>query len=537
MVNRNVFGSSTSRAPAADTVNKAGGTAYSFSAKHQLAQLAATGTLHNTYYADGSDQLADVLKLVQEVPAEFVAKVALYARRAGYMKDMPALLTAYLGVEPVNQKYMDTIFPQIIGNGKMLRNFVQVIRSGQLGRKSLGTHLKRMVNIWLANRTPQQLLNDSVGNSPSVKDIIKMTHPRPSNQIQSALYGYILGKKYDHEQLPGIIKEFEAWKLNPVRETPHVEFRLLTGIPLPDETWRSIARNAPWTMTRMNLMTFKRHNVFTDEGTTDLIARRLADPGLVRGARVFPYQIMTAIHMLRENNQDNGIPSKVIDALEDAMEIAIENVPEFQGNVVVAPDTSGSMIHPVTGSRGSASTSVSCRVVAKLFSAIIRKRADNCRIMPFDTKVHQVSQPSRRDTASSIVTMLESYRQGGGTEISLPLRQLNAENAKVDLMIYVSDNESWLDSRENNYRRSSVTATQEEWRRLKARCPNAKMICIDLTPNGTTQAKSSNDILNVGGFSDKVFDVISRFIESNGDPEFWVKTIDAVNLKDTRYEA
>jgi hypothetical protein len=63
----------------------------------------------------------------------------------------------------------------------MLRNFVQVLRSGVLGRKSLGTAPKRLVQRWLDGRTVAQLMNDAVGQSPSLADIIKMVHPRPVN--------------------------------------------------------------------------------------------------------------------------------------------------------------------------------------------------------------------------------------------------------------------------------------------------------------------------------------------------------------------
>ena len=35
--------------------------------------------------------------------------------------------------------------------------------------------------------------------------------------------------------------------------------------------------------------------------------------------------------------------------------------------------------------------------------------------------------------------------------------------------------------------------------------------CIDIQPYGTVQARERDDILNVGGFSDPVFGVISEF--------------------------
>ena len=48
-------------------------------------------------------------------------------------------------------------------NGRMLRNFVQILRSGQTGRKSLGTAPKRLVQTWLESAGDRQLLNASVG--------------------------------------------------------------------------------------------------------------------------------------------------------------------------------------------------------------------------------------------------------------------------------------------------------------------------------------------------------------------------------------
>ena len=54
------------------------------------------------------------------------------------------------------------------------------------------------------------------------------------------------------------------------------------------------------------------------------------------------------------------------------------------------------------------------------------------------------------------------------------------------------------------------------------------MICIDLQPNSTTQAPERSDILNVGGFSDAVFDVISSFLTS--DVGRFVAEIEAVTL-------
>ena len=117
--------------PAALDTNNELAPAYAFSPRHQLAQLAATGCLRQTFYAQAQDQLDRVMALAAEVDPAFVARTAVYARESGHMKDMPALLAAILAVRDL--ELLAQVFPRVIDSGKMLRNFVQILRSGAVG--------------------------------------------------------------------------------------------------------------------------------------------------------------------------------------------------------------------------------------------------------------------------------------------------------------------------------------------------------------------------------------------------------------------
>ena len=78
---------------------------------------------------------------------------------------------------------------------------------------------------------------------------------------------------------------------------------------------------------------------------------------------------------------------------------------------------------------------------------------------------------------------------------------------------------------------SSGTALLQEWVKYKTHNKNAKLICIDLTPRTNHQvSKEHEDILQVGGFSDNVFNVIARFVEGGWSKDFWVKEIESVSL-------
>ena len=129
--------------PGASTVNCEGARAYEYPSKHKLAQYAATGCLNQTFYVSAETQLGTVLALCQDVDPAFIAKTALSCREKGHMKDMPALLTAVLSVR--GRGYFPAVFARVIDNGKMLRTFVQIMRSGAVGRKSLGTRPKQLI--------------------------------------------------------------------------------------------------------------------------------------------------------------------------------------------------------------------------------------------------------------------------------------------------------------------------------------------------------------------------------------------------------
>ena len=144
MANKKLFRSPVGLAiPTADTRNEAGGLAYAFDPKHALAQYAVTGCLNATFYASDEQQLEAVLELCKQVEPEFIARTALFARERGAMKDLPALLVALLAVR--SPGLMAEVFDRAIDSPKMLRNVVQIIRSGVVGRKSLGSLPKRLV--------------------------------------------------------------------------------------------------------------------------------------------------------------------------------------------------------------------------------------------------------------------------------------------------------------------------------------------------------------------------------------------------------
>lgn len=523
MASKTLFRTSPGKlAPKADAVNEAGGVAYALEPRQALACYAATGCLSTTFYASAEVQLATVLDLCSKVEPEWIAKAAVFARERAVMKDLPALLAAVLSMQSAD--LLRKVFPRVIDSPKMLRNFVQIVRSGAVGRKSLGTVPKGLVLRWLEERSDDQIFSGSVGNAPSIADILKMVHPKPATKSREALYRWLIGKEVAQEDLPPAVAAFERYKANPKRgQVPDVPFQMLTSLPLGRDEWAQIARRASWQTTRMNLNTFQRHRVFEVPGVTTVVTRRLRDPEQIAKARVLPYQLLAAF-----TSASDDLPAEVRDALQDAMEVAIRNVPRVEGKVWVCPDVSGSMHSSVTGLRQGATSKVRCIDVAALVAAAILRKNPDAQVVPFESDVVKVSL-NPRDSVMTNAQKLASL-PAGGTNCSAPLKHLNERKQKGDLIVYVSDNESWVDSPWYGRYGGSATETMRQWETFKQRNPSAKMLAIDIQPNATVQAKERDDIINVGGFSDHVFQVIADVAAGRSSAGYWVRQIESIEL-------
>jgi 60 kDa SS-A/Ro ribonucleoprotein len=238
-------------------------------------------------------------------------------------------------------------------------------------------------------------------------------------------------------------------------------------------------------------------------------------------------------------NASDDVPQAIKTALHRAAEHACGNVPVLSGPIIIGVDVSGSMQCAVTGDRGrGATTKMRCVDVAALVAAAILRRNPESIVVPFDTSAYQV----RIDPSDSILSLAERLAQygGGGTDCAQPIVHANRVYAhrKFAGIVLVSDNESWVYQGRPYYSGNrGTTGVVEQWQqfvqnqvRLQAGdIAGPKLICIDLQPGRTTQAPDRSDILNVGGFSDAVFEVIAAFLEN--DSARFVSQIEAIPLQ------
>lgn len=541
MANKSLFASLMSHFARADSQNEAGGPAYQFTPKHALAQLAATGCFNGAYYAEAEEQLAALKTLLELVDDNaFLARLALYSRQRALMKDMPVALV--LALSRRDPPLFHKVFDRVVDNGRTLRTFVQFVRSGQFGRRSLSYSLQTAVQRWLNTASAEKLLSASIGSDPSLRDVLRLARPTPPDNARRALFGWLAGRPVEKwapagdADLPEEIRTLVAFR---EAESADVQLQIAANLRARwdlvadaakgPEVWAAIARKMGPQALRMNLNTLVRHGVIgpdADPEMIDYVAGRLADPEEVRRSRQFPYQFLAAYLSAGEE-----VPQKIKAALHAAAETACGNVPALAGPVVIGLDVSGSMASPVTGRRGRGATSkMRCVDVAALFASAVLRRNPESVVIPFDTSAYEV----RVDPADSVLSLAERLAKygGGGTNCSLPLAAANTRfrDRRFAGCVLVSDQESWVGAG-----RAGSTAVVTEWqrfvanqKRLGGEAASPKLVCIDLQPYTTTQAPDRGDTLNVGGFSDAVFSIVAAFL--GDDSRRLVAEVEAVEL-------
>ena len=150
-----------------------------------------------------------------------------------------------------------------------------MIRSGQFGRTSLSSSLQRAFQRWLNEASVGTLLSASIGDRPSLRDVLRLARPTPKDNARRALFGWLTGKEVEKwapateadlpEQVQGLIayrkaESAEAQAL--ILGNLSVRWDLLADAAQGPLVWKAIAHQMGPQALRMNLNTLLRHEVF-----------------------------------------------------------------------------------------------------------------------------------------------------------------------------------------------------------------------------------------------------------------------------------
>lgn len=250
---------------------------------------------------------------------------------------------------------------------------------------------------------------DGLSRAWRMGDVIEMTHPKPRDDKQSAVFRYLLDRRHHPEtlevpesldtvrrrfELEGVDKEARRELLRTrgadLLTEAGATWEWLSGwLPggMDAEAWEAVIPAMGYMALLRNLRNFDDAGI--SDGRTRYVRDVLADPERVAKSRQFPYRFWSAY---------KNVPSlKWAATLEKALELSVGNIPELPGRTLVLTDTSGSMQMPVSGR-----SKVRHFEIAALFAAALAAQSDEVDLISFATDSEMIRFRKRQSVLRTI---------------------------------------------------------------------------------------------------------------------------------------
>jgi hypothetical protein len=325
----------------------------------------------------------------------------------------------------------------------------------------------------------------------TLKDAMFMCHPKPKDEEQAEIF-----REIATDTLP----------------IPYTWETQLSSRGNTKEVWDEIIGlgKLPYMAMLRNLRNMLDKNV----DITPVI-QTLTDPKQVAKSKQFPYRFLSAYKELKDRNDS----SKLLDALSDAADLSVANVPTFSGKTFVTCDISGSMHGTVSGK-----SKIQMQEIGCLFGAIMHKKSKDSITSVFATEHVPVSLSQRDSLFTNVNKMLKQNTHGYGTDAYKVMNYLVDNKIFVDRIVLFSDMQCYDSSipkvdryfpRGYNTESNIYTGLQKYRQQVNK---DVYVYSFDLTSYGTTQfPQNDNRVCLAGGFSDKVLNFIPMFESSHKD--------------------
>ena len=520
-------------------VNEMGEKAFELTAKENLVQSVLTTFLQGQYYESESEEVNKILDCVDKVDPLFVAKLALYARNEGNMRSSSHLLGAVLAKYIVGTDYAARFYNKLIVRPDDMSEVLSCygsLNDMKLSDKSLRKIPNSMKKGFKAalERLDAYQIDKYKMNSRQVKliDLVNLLHPTPTQKNEEAykrlMNGESLADLYESKVLEkemskgGQTAKTEEEKSAAKEEAISAVLDNVKGMPI------------------FNLLRNLRNIILYAPNRIDDAIAQLTTREKIINSRLLPFRFATAYTEIENMSYEVKKPStdiafesevskakltqtefidikkKVLNALEDALEYACENIPELEGNTAILCDDSGSMRGDSGGhSRVSAFSKTTSSTIGHLFAAMVGYKQKDIYVGLFGDRLIPV-KVDRSKRMLDFCTYMDSKggECGGGTEAGIYdfLRQCIKEKKKVDNVIVFSDCQigdgaqtAWY-GRDYSDRSPYFQDLFKEFKKINPMCNF--IVCNLRSVKGNSVFHRSQRILNIAGWSERIFDVI-----------------------------
>lgn len=460
------------------TTNKSGHASYTMTDRAKLVNAVLTSFFNEKkFYGDNSKEMKVLIPKVIKADPAFVAKLAVFARREFNMRSVAHVLTAFLAHEVDGKPYVRDTVRGVSVRGDDVTEIMACYLS--MFGKPIPNALKKGIADVLRGMDEYSLAKYKGENSAvKMRDLLCLCRPTPKSESQSNMWKRCLEGKL---------------------ETPETWETQLSANGNNRETWEHLIDGGK--VGYMALLRNLRNIMNAKPRNMDKVLNKIADPVAVKKSRQLPFRYLSAYKSVGMSN------SKVLDALENAVDAAIDNLPKLPGKTVIAVDVSGSMSSLV-----SKNSDIRCVEIGMMLGLIASRICEDAVFYTFDTNIRQHSTSKRNGILYSTMNEL---RYGGGTNMYLPFQAMKSQRLRPDRLIILSDNECNTGGG-YYYRSNPVQAMADDFRR-ETGC-NLWVHAIDLEGYGTQQFFGGRTNY-VAGWSEKVFDFILLAEQGEGNLE------------------
>lgn len=494
------------------TTNYEGAKAYRMSPEMELYTAVVTASLSNKFYEKQEDTLKRIVELIGKVDPRFVAKLAIYTREKMYLRSIPMVLAVELAKVHRGDSLVKNTVNRVIRRADEITEMLAYyqLSNAREGEKKLNKLSKQVQKGIAASFNKFDEYQFAKYNRPSdvtLKDALFLTHPKASSDEQQALFNKIVN---DALEVP------YTWE---------VELSRLGQATYENDAAKKAAFTAKWEelidsgkLGYMALMRNMRNILQADVSSLHArkVATRLADPQQVSRSKQLPFRFLAAYREIRQ--VDSIYTSYFLSSLEKAVKVSAENIKGFDldTRLVLAADVSSSMYSPV-----SAKSKIRCYDIGLMLSMLMRYRSENVITGIFGDRWKVVNLPQESILANTEKLNKIEGSVGYSTNGHKVIDYLISKSQVVDKVMIFTDLQMWDNQ-------SVGASLQKSWKKYKKSiAPDAKLYLFDLQGYGKTPLRvNDNDVFLIGGWSDKIFEVLAA-IESGSNA---LKEIEKINV-------
>lgn len=503
--------------------NNAGGFTFQLDMWGYLDRFLILGSDKPSYYATAQEMTKDasknVLACIKADGTKTVNRIVEISQGGRAPKNDPAVfalaLCAINGDEATVKAAYDAL-PKVCRIGTHLFQFVAAL--DEMGKWNAAA--KRGVAAWYTKRNEDrlavQLLKYQSRDGWAHRDVLRLAHVKPANELQSNLFRYVVKGADGMQQgmaVPELVVAYEMLKRDPSKKNALAlieQYKDITWEMLPTELHRDKDVMSALIPNMGMTALIRKLGQLTDIGvvkplSADMknVIAKLTDAEAIKAGRVHPITILNAFNQYKKGRGDKGSLTwtpvqQVLDALNDAFYDSFQYVETTGQGHLIGVDCSGSMF----GMQVSGASNLTAAEVAGVMALAVAKREPNYWIGGFNTRMGELKiTPSMR-----LDTVLEVMRRfsWGGTDCALPM--LHAMEHKMDgvnKFVVITDNETWA---------GKVQPVQALAQYRQRYVKDAKLIvCGTSTTNFTIADPKDPGMLDIVGFDSAAPQLIQSF--------------------------